>query len=546
MARILSFADSEILEPVDLDAIGVEARSVDDAISEGALGWPAHQARIAVSSPAANVVRLSVGDLHAAGTIYSLSAQADVSLQSYLPLLSQDERWIALILRGQEIEEVATRAFETSEEPLEASAPANAPTPKFQTRRITIVVQQGEVAPAPAIRPTIDPTDCCVAFVKLKSTGIVEIVPNENGRVKTVYEIEGRLTALELLVDILRKDTIGLTTDIANVAASIKQMPDKRVFAQVVRDTARLRQRLNFPDEARNYFFDEGLVKDFWDLNHVQAAFRVDEGLRFPPAAMSDQQLRLLDAGQANLKVWNNLHVLPDYDDVVRVESPQGTGRQDISNTVHTVRTAHRRRVKHTRIRYGETVRVCENMAGWEKISERKAGEIFAVRGAEFVSLGAWDTPYNRDPANSGHLGYTAQRVIRDTYSKTYTTYSVEEFGLSGAIYAQTFLSSQCFVCTGVRLYFTRVDAVGNVLLGLCEALPDGSPDYDSVITYVEKAPGTITLNGYTTFAFEPALLEPGKRYAWFTVTTGNHQLMQNAGNAFAGGTKFISSDGVW
>ncbi|MCW5720423.1 MAG: hypothetical protein KIS86_04700 [Devosia sp.] len=44
-----------------------------------------------------------------------------------------------------------------------------------------------------------------------------------------------------------------------------------------------------------------------------------------------------------------------------------------------------------------------------------------------------------------------------------------------------------------------------------------------------------------------PHLIEQGNRYAWFVVTSGNHQIAANTGaNTFAGGSKFVCTDGIW
>lgn len=51
---------------------------------------------------------------------------------------------------------------------------------------------------------------------------------------------------------------------------------------------------------------------------------------------------------------------------------------------------------------------------------------------------------------------------------------------------------------------------------------------------------------GWNTIELRPSLLEAGKRYAWFTVTTGNHALQIVTGNKFAQGSLFWRTDGAW
>ena len=544
---IQNFSNAEIAKPEDFTKIGQHARDHAEAIHGGAFGWPAHWARITVAQASSDTVSVSPGEYHNGELVYSSKEPIVENLQSHKPVVASDERWVAIILRGNEVTEDAVRAFETGEEPLTTSVPVNQSTPKTMRRKMTITIQQGAISPAPAVRPSVADGDCCVAFVLLKSTGIQQIESNNDARVKTVHEIEGRLTLVETAIEVVVEATISLQTDMANLAAKFKQLPDNRIFRQMTRDIAIARQRLNFPEEGRNYWYDQGLVRDNWDFAHVDADFRVMEGIRFPFANHREAQLRLLNPASNDVSIYDNTVVLPAYTERLRIENKVGNIKKDIANTVHTVTTATQHQVTHTSIRYGETVNVCENTEGWQTIGDRKAGEIFAVGGQEFVSKGKTDHPWNDTPtAANGHSQYAAQRVIRDTFTSTYTTYHTEQFGLSGAVYGETFVCSQVMVATSLDLYFTRVGSEGDVLLCISEINASGAPDYTAVIAKVNKPQGELVANAWNKFVLPPTLLEQGKRYAFFTVTTGNHQLAATTDNAFAGGTMFVSSDGLW
>lgn len=163
---------------------------------------------------------------------------------------------------------------------------------------------------------------------------------------------------------------------------------------------------------------------------------------------------------------------MPAYDEVVRIESPTGNQRQDIANTIHTSKTAIQHTLKHERVRYGETVTVCENRAGWGALGDVKAGETFKAAGETWVSKGLTANPWNAQQASQGgHQEYSAQRVIRETCSSSYVTYSVQYYGISGAIHAQSFLCAQVMVATSVELNFTGVGTTGDVHLALCEVI---------------------------------------------------------------------------
>ena len=545
---IINFDQAEIAAPPDFTGISQKARFALDAVHGGALGWPSHWSRITVSQASADLVTVGPGEYHSTDKIYFGVAPITVNLQTYKPSNSTDERWVALILRGSDETISEIRAFETSEEPLTESIPVNQATPKILGRRLSVIVQTGEIAPPPALRPSVNENDCCIAFVRLKSDGIQEIAANDADRVKTVAEIELRLSGLEVTIQQLDKRAGALETNLAAVAAAQKNYATKALASQLARDVGRMSQLMNFPDEARNYFFDQALVKDFWDLQHVDSIARIKEGVRYQYASIQNNPLRLLDYGNAELSVYDGRIVLPKYTEVARIEAPLGSGSLDLSNTVHTVVTAVQHTVSHESIRYGATINVCENTAGWQSIGDRKPGEIFAVNGQEFVAGGLTSNPWNStETAQNGHSEYAVTGIIRDYYTETYTTYNTEYFGLSGAIHAQSFLNAQLMVCTSLEFYFDRVGsgAGSDVTLCLVKLNSAGAPDYEAVIAKVLKE-ATALNTGWCKFVIPPTLLDPGKRYAAVLVTGGNHAIRTSSGNAFTGGTKFVCTDGIW
>src|SRR5690606_23188292 len=133
---------------------------------------------------------------------------------------------------------------------------------------------------------------------------------------------------------------------------------------------------------------------------------------RFPYQIQRETQIKLLNTAQSDIMVWDGTLVLPKYTERVRIENPFGKLRKDISNVVHTVTTATVHTASHTRIRYGETVNVCENQAGWGDVADKKAQQIFAVNGQTFVSKGLSSDPWNDNPASEGgHKNFSVQKV---------------------------------------------------------------------------------------------------------------------------------------
>lgn len=544
MSKITKVADSEYLEGADYTRFAEYPRDALDNVVGATIGYPAHWSAFTISHKSAQVVTVSPGIYLKGRTIYEADDEADLNLTLYFPLAESDEKWLAIIARGETNNLNEDRNIETSEDP-EVSLPVSISTPVIEARQVAYTIQQGIGAPAPAVKPTISETDACLAYVRVTTAGIQEIVPGEQWRAKTLSEVEGRVTSLEIRTDTLFEETASLRTDLAAVASKLRNIPDPRLVAQVIRDVSRHNQQLNLPDEARNYFFDQALLQDFWAFDKG-GVFRISEGIRFQYDGQFDQTLRLLDYNAADIDIWDNTLVLPAYDEVTRITSATGSGKKDISNTVHTVTTAKQHTVAHERIRYGPTINVCENAAGWGNLGNAQYGATFKAAGETWVNKGLSNNPWNQAAAaQNGHLNYQVQNVTKDTYYSTYTTYHTEEFGLSGATHGQTFLSSQVMIATSIDLNFTKVGDTGDVTLSLCQITPSGAPDFEAVLVHTTVAQADL-VSGWNKFAFRPTLIEQGERYGWFVTTTGNHQLMTNSGNAYTGGSLFISSDGIW
>ena len=141
--------------------------------------------------------------------------------------------------------------------------------------------------------------------------------------------------------------------------------------------------------------------------------------------------------------------------------------------------------------------------------------------------------------------GAPSARSSTRSVTDVYWDYVTETIGVNGSVHGQTWLCSQPSVLTSIDLDFDKVGATGDVHLFVCECDETGQPRFDTVIVNTTRAPGTLGL-GWNNFAFRPTLLESGKRYAWFTVTTGNHALGTISGNAFTQGSRFVCTDGAW
>ncbi len=535
MTKIISFSEAETAEPSDFDAISLYARQGDEAIVSGAIDYPHHWADITIAQPTAIELTLNPGNLFVGGIIYAADEAITVNLQIHLPLVTGDRRYVALLLRGASETQTAQRLVETDADTGETVQMA---VPKTGVRKIEVVIQQGLASPTP-VKPAVAADQCCLAYVELSPTGIVAVEMDHGSRVKSLYEVEGRVTSVEGNVTATVRRVSTIETDVANIASRLGDIPHPTIIRQLKRDVAAVRRQISLPDEARAYWYDAGLLQDAWDKTNASWLARVREGIRFPWAAERDAQLALVDATAPAIRMWGTL-LLPAWTQTARIIVEGDGSSTNISQITHSVVTAVRKEISRTVVEYGQTVTVCENNAEWANSYGHSVGELFTAAGETFEVVAITG---NKDVA--GHVLRAVRRIITRTVSDVYWDYVTETIGVNGAVYGNTWLCAQPMILTSIDLSFTRIGTTGDVHLFVCECDDSGQPQFDAVIANTTIVAGDLAV-GWINFAMRPSLLESGKRYAWFTVTTGNHALETVAGNKYAQGSRFYCTDGVW
>ncbi|MGK9040774.1 hypothetical protein KXS05_10420 [Rhizobium sp. SA279] len=532
-----SFAEAEIADYVDFEAIGKQAQAGLDQIWLDAIGYPAHWAAFTVSQESAQEITVSAGRYVAGEIVYAQEEPKDVNLQLHIPPAASDQRWVAVLLRGEEIIETDSRPFETSDDP-ETSIIVNRTTPKTIKRVVSLIIQPGDANPVP-VKPVVASTDACIAYVLLTSSGIAAIEPGNSDRVKTLFEVEGRVTALEVDLDGLFMRTETIETQIVNIQAKLTEIPRPVIIRQMQRDIGAARLKVALPDEARAYVFDDALIPDRWDMTHVDWLARIEEGVRFGFAAEGQARLEVIAEDDPKI-AFRGRRMVPAFDEVTRIANTSLDATLQISQLTHMETTLVQKEASRIRITYGPTMHACENAAGWSGLGgDARVGQMLTVGGETFqvVYIGA-----NYGP---GHQTYGVQQVRYEIYNEPYWEYVTQEVGVNGSIYAQSFLVAQPMQVTSLELSFARVGGDGDVHVFLVETTTGGVPLFDSVLARGTFAHANLTV-GWNKLELPITLLESGKRYAFVTVTTGAHALHISSANKYTGGTQFLCTDGAF
>lgn len=544
MSKRMLFAHAEIAKPADFGKISKFAQDTSDQIVGDTIGYPAHWSAFTVSVKSAQEVRVSPGRYHAGEIVYASDEAIDVNLQAYLPIAASDEHWVALILRGRTETLNEAHPFADAGQDVETGAVVVRQTPKVEARTLSIVVQQSNAAPAPAQRPTIAETDACIAFVRLTTTGIQTIEPGEGWRAQSLYEVEGRVTRIELAQEAIAARTNTLETGMSNANAAIDELRAAQIrpeiWRQVRRDVAAMRRQVNVPEGARSDWYDPGLLLDQWDTTHPLWLARVDEGIQAAFAQVRTNRLELVNEDDPRI-AFAGRRMVPAWTRAKRIFNEGGRKTRLISQLTHTEIETIQRSVARSRVDYGPTIHACENKEEWARFQpELHAKATFQRAGETWESLGIV-----LNDGLAGHQVYAARTKKTVHWTETYWEYQSKKVGLNGSVFGQSFLVDQPLICPEVELEFARVGPDGAVTVFFCEADETGAPRIADVVASARVEHAALRV-GWVSFKPDLTNFDPGKRYAWFTVTTGNHTLYGSEGNKFSSGTSFRLSDGAW
>lgn len=546
MTKRKIFNQNEKIISQDMTAIGQHMFEAVENIVGDTIGYPHHYASVTVSQQSATTVIINPGRLLIFEKLYDLDAAFPVDLTERLPLVLGDTVWVALLLRGKPVIDEVLRPKRVN---VDTGATDLQSVPKTERLTVECVVQTGVPGPTP-LKPTVAEAECVVAWVLLAQTGVQTIEMEGTNRVKTLYEVEGRVTILEARMDAIEQVAATLRTDLSALAAKQREAVRPEIFNQMRLDVSAMKRAMRiFENDPRAYFYDSALVPDKWDVQNSLWLARIKEGIRFGWAAYRDSQLALLDLANPDVIIRNNL-MLPKFTEEVKLSVSGGTGSKTISQIVHTVITPVRREISRSSVSYGPVVQVCQNQQDWAAagLADARAGQTLAVAGETFNVIGQSSSgvggAWNADPASTGHKNYDVQSVSVSTWTEVYWDYVTETFGLNGSVIGQTWLNSQPMIITGFRIPFKRVGTDGDVHLVLYECGQNGLPDLSKAIERTTVAHADLKV-GMVTFPIRPALAEPGKRYSWSLVTTGNHAIAFSTDNKFAQGSSWLMTDGA-
>ena len=416
MERKVNIQDWQKVTVEDFNNFGLFPRySFDHVVGDVLIPDMAYTGFTTVQTAPA-VVTVGNGRLYHNGIVFFNDSEGGVSLDllSVLPVVTR--RYVGVVVWGQEIEtDTEPRTFLT--DPVTRATVARVvSTESRRWANISTVV--GAEGPDPQW-PAVASNTLAIAWILLDTSGIVSITMVDENRAPNVRDLDARMNENDAWRSRTSSRLDTLATDIAALANRLNGTASMRFTMKIASDVARVKEKLDLPDNYTAWGADHFLTVDESETSHVDWLAKVEEGIRPSAAAERDSQMGLLNPMDS--AVFNQANfILPAYDQVSRLEVLGNDSELSISQYQHQTISWELCTKTRTRIRWGTAFYVCANGLWW-----------YAPSGVDWISsinrgeLTSWDHQGGRTPNTD--LIYDPTRNIFTRGTETFQILDVQE-----------------------------------------------------------------------------------------------------------------------
>ena len=508
MKQVL-FRDNQELQAADFNAMQLHrdaalSFAVQDAIAKGR-----YYADGDVLASGATELSVAPLRLYQDGVQYLSESAATLNLFAYLPLVTQ--RIVTVVVWGREVETLVEPRDFLIDPAGDATEPrAVAMQPLMQAMVEVVPGAESADPQAPAIMPGV----LALADVLMSPTGVVSITMRTANRLPSVLANAQDIGKLNLWKAEMDPRVAALGSDLALLSERTENMASPNLVRDMATDIARLKERLDIPDNAVNYASDKFGDESESDPAYAGYAALAKLGLQFPVAAVSTAPVNLFNPIEPLIKRASDGNtILPAYSEALRLETRGYAGDTPI-NQYPSFPLAFRSRL-------------------W--------GYDWCHYGAHWNSAAYW---YNRYWWN--YYGYAWNYYQAQVFWRAYQTPQPDagSVTVNGSMLAQTLLVQNSLWLTSLGLFFSAVSPGVNVEVAIVETV-QGKPDPEKTLARVTLNAADLKLYPQETrLPIGPVHLEGGKRYAIVLMSGGAHRLALVDGGAYTQGTLFFGTDG--
>lgn len=493
-----------------------------------------------VSRKTSTTVTVAAGRYYdGSGRQFGRDDALDIDITQYLPAVGG--RILAVVCYGEEVD--ANKVYRNFVDPAtEEAVPRQVNLEQQRALRLTIVA--GAEAGTP-VNPAISATYLGVAYVRLTVAGIASqsaITQITSTEIRSLDDGLARIGSLEDWRKLLTSSVSSLRSDLADLSNAIKGLANTRAITTIAKEVARIREEIGLPDDFSSSHADNYMSpsESMGMVMNPNWRAKIEEGIRFADANVSEQPIALLSAIDAAVQVSPGGLMLPRYTEGISLSIGNVAAERDselpMAQYQTTTISGDVLTLSRLRQRYGEEFVVSTGSRYWQTGEYDPVNGVFAREGE------IWEVADTKS-ASLKHQYKRTTRFFEDRWADAYWAYGATEKSVTGKVLVQTRLASATCWVTRYDLRFTQVAPSGDVTL-LVVPVEDGKPDLTQILAHATVAAGDLVENDWTPFRLEPFVMVRGYRYALVVVTAGNHWVQISTNNDYTQGTLFTLVDG--
>lgn len=549
MFRKVNITQFQKVTTQDFNDFGNHPREALDYIMRDLGGYPAGRyVGFPVEQTGMSTVRVGAGRYYkgdGTGYLFDAVGGQTIDLLDVLPAVAK--KIATVVVYGNTIDtDLDARTYQTNPQ-TGATEARDTSTESRRQAYVSHLLGTENATPSP---PAVPADYVAIAHVILTPGGVESITQLTANKVTSTYcnaeaitVINNRLNAVGPQIDTLR-------TDISGLAAGLRNKADQHFVGALALDMARVKERVDLPDDYAAYGADHFLDEVESDPEHADYDCLVREGARFPSAASATARLALENPVDPRVTVRDNM-VLPKYSAVPRLSIIGNDGEYPLTNT--TVETVSLRLMKETRLvrEFLGSQKYCTNSSWWKSGQYDPVTGIFRRNGETFIVTNNPKPPSSVTDAVTGNLPahkhyyvhrYTERAIIDSHWEEVSTNENV-----SGSVAAQTILNSQDGFLAEHAFYVTKKAGSGDIRVLICEVDEADNPMLHRVLAQTVVANAQVKVWPEATVAeFKPIYIPRGKRTARVYISSSAHFLAVVLGNKLAQGAMHYMVDGAW
>lgn len=318
--------------------------------------------------------------------------------------------------------------------------------------------------------------------MRLSPTGVQEVVLADTRRLPNLQRVDARLRTAEGWILAAEPRIAHIMSDIAGLASDLATRASLEHVAQLGVDMAKLKERMEIPDDYVFYGADHFLDDAESEPTHPDYSAQAYEGIRPAISAQQSGALSLLNPMDPEARTSAGGLMLPAFTEVTRLRMEARAGELAINQYQYQTVNAVQKTMSRERVRTGETLTYCTNAAFW------KSGVYDPVTGI----LRRGDETWQVDAADMAratidHQFVRVTRVWIDTWQEPYWDIVATQHVVQGSVLAQTVLMAQTGWLTSVEIFVASADPAGGLTLLVTEASL-GQPDMEKVLARATRA----------------------------------------------------------